>query len=140
MSQCQRNMILRSLPTLASVRILTDSVFQRENKRTWAPGCCNRANSQITGERGLVHRLRIGGAASYSKSAFLLSHIPFEVGRPLAHTSPLARGDPPSSSSSRAANELPPVSVVNLCDPLPAACAILLVGPSKSSMASDSVM
>ena len=42
--KCRRNRILRSLPTLASVRILTDSVLYRENERTWAPGCsCTRS-------------------------------------------------------------------------------------------------
>ena len=42
--QCRRNRLLSSLPTLTSVRILTDSVLQRENKRAWAPGCSWRCN------------------------------------------------------------------------------------------------
>ena len=35
--QGRRNRRLRSLSTLTSVRVLTDSILYRENKRAWAP-------------------------------------------------------------------------------------------------------
>ena len=56
--KCRRNRLLRSLPTLTSVRILTDSVLQRENKQTWAP---------VTDGRG-IHGIQVpcGAAELYS--------------------------------------------------------------------------
>ena len=48
--KCRRNRLLRSLPPLPSVRILTDSAPQRETKRPRAPGfwpCCGPAFTSL---------------------------------------------------------------------------------------------
>ena len=55
--QCRRNRLLRSLPTLTSVRILTDSVLSRENKRASAPCCrCSTGMRWQRGGRGDARR------------------------------------------------------------------------------------
>ena len=48
--KCRRNRLLRSVPT--SLRILTDSVLQRENKRTWAPGCSEKGRGKAAEGQG----------------------------------------------------------------------------------------
>ena len=66
--QCRRNRLLRPLPTLAPVRILTDSVLQRENKRAWAPGCCSFMRTRVPVR--LIWASPVAGLASIPSKAF----------------------------------------------------------------------
>ena len=76
--QCRRNRLLRSLPTLASARILTDSVFYRENKRAWAPGC-RRSPARLPGPRVVGAVQQPPGQPAAAKTTHHLELV--EVGR-----------------------------------------------------------
>ena len=60
--QCRRNRLLKSLPTLTSVRILIQRSLARENKHARAPGCSAPGPGRLAGVRvGVRAQHRTGG-------------------------------------------------------------------------------